>query len=693
MAGQISIYIGFATSLLATLFYFLSYKNEKITKNARILYNLTVLIILFMSAYLITNIIGHNYQIAYIYKYSSNELSFGLLLSTFFAGQEGSFLLWLLFYALAGVILIFSSQKIDREREIMSIYSLVPTVLFLMLMFKSPFISIWEAFPNSNIPPDLMPHNGSGLNPILENYWMIIHPPILFAGYVLVTIPYAISIAGLIRNDKNLLAEFGYKWTLLGTGVLGAGLMLGGFWAYETLGWGGFWGWDPVENSSLLPWLSSVALVHTMLVQRKSGGLIKTNYFLAVLTFCLVLYATFLTRSGILGDFSVHSFVDPGTFVYTILLSTIILFTLIGLILILYRFNSFSKDKKEFKMISKENFMAIGSILILLSLGVIFYGTSFPIISSIFSENPSSVEISYYNRMNLPIYIIVLLFTYITPFMRWKSGKVEGILKKSIAPIVISVLATFLVTSSYDGNFNQYTVLIFASFLSFFANLALIFTKVFSMDKLPALVSHMGLALLIVGAVISGYYEVKKVMVFDNNSTSALQEKEFTYTGYRRIEKGKKDREKYKYTIIIDEDAKKKAEPVFYWSQFNDYSQPFLEPGIYSTLLTDYYISPNSVENKLFDQTLKIALNESQPLPFSPMKNLKLLKFDLKEFMSMGSFDEAAISAVIEISGKKDTLTTVFNGMKKQFMPVWKSVDGLQFKLGLSSLLFEEKYV
>jgi cytochrome c-type biogenesis protein CcmF len=351
----------------------------------------------------------------------------------------------------------------------------------------------------------------------------------------------------------------------------------------------------------------------------------------------------------------------------------------------------FSKGKSDFKMVSKENFISIGSILLLVSLAVIFYGTSYPIISSIFSENPSSVEISYYNKMNLPIYVIVLFLTYITPYMKWKSGKVEGILKKSIAPIVISIAATLAVKIAYDGAFNKYTILIFASFLSFFANLSLIFTNVFTKDKLPALVSHMGLALLIVGSVISGYYEVKKVMLFSNNTTSTLKEKEFKYIGYKRIEKEKKDREKYKYILMIDENENKTAEPVFYWSQFNDYSQPFLEPGIFRTLLTDIYVSPNSVENQLFEQNLTLDVGEKARLPIDPTKSIELLNIDLDEFMNIGRFNEAIVSATVNLNGKIDTLYTIFDGKNQQFSPSWKEIEGFDFKLGFSSLVIDKE--
>ena len=165
----------------------------------------------------------------------------------------------------------------------------------------------------------------------------------LFIGYAAMTVPFVFALAGLIKKEFHEWINIALPWTLAASALLGLGIMLGAFWAYETLGWGGFWGWDPVENSSLIPWLTSVALIHTMLVQRKTKGLIRTNFALAIISFVLVLYATFLTRSGILGDISVHSFGEPGKLVYTLLMGFQITFTLIAVLVFIIRFKDISK--------------------------------------------------------------------------------------------------------------------------------------------------------------------------------------------------------------------------------------------------------------------------------------------------------------------------------------------------------------
>ena len=204
-------------------------------------------------------------------------------------------------------------------------------------------------------------------------------------------------------KDYRKWITIALPWTLFGSGVLGLGLMLGGFWAYETLGWGGFWAWDPVENSSLMPWLLAVSLVHTMLVSKKNGGLIKTNYILASLTFILVLYASFLTRSGILGDTSVHSFVSPGPIIYKLLLIFLVAFFVLSIVVLIYRIKKIPLGSGEIEVNSKEFMLTLGSVVILGIFFVVFMGTSWPIITEILGVTKSSVDPSWYNKINLPL--------------------------------------------------------------------------------------------------------------------------------------------------------------------------------------------------------------------------------------------------------------------------------------------------
>ncbi|MER3329105.1 MAG: cytochrome c biogenesis protein CcsA, partial [Candidatus Kapaibacterium sp.] len=302
MIGQILIYVAFGLSVISGIFYLIAKDKPGLLKLGRFAYYGVTATMLAISMYLLSNILSHNFQMTYVWEYSSTTLPLNLLISTFYAGQQGSFLLWGLTLTLIGFFLIPYLKERNYEYITMGIFVLVIAFILLILIFKSPFEFVWETYADQNVEVGFTPKEGRGLNPILQNYWINIHPPILFLGYSAMTIPYIFAIAGLLKKDYRKWIRLALPWTLFASAILGLGLMLGGLWAYETLGWGGFWAWDPVENSSLIPWLTAVTLVHTMYIHQKTGGLIKTNFVLAFLTFLFVLYATFLTRSGVLGD-------------------------------------------------------------------------------------------------------------------------------------------------------------------------------------------------------------------------------------------------------------------------------------------------------------------------------------------------------------------------------------------------------
>lgn len=338
LLGNIAVIVGFIASLLGMAAYFRSIEQPRLIGVARAGFHVTVTTVLVSSLILLILIVKHQFQFHYIWAYSSRELPLGLLMSTFYAGQEGSFLLWTLMVSIIGIVLLIYTQKRDNEREVMGVYSSILAFLMMLLIVKNPF---------APIEGNMIPADGRGLNPLLQNFWMQIHPPILFLGFAAMAPPFALAIAALMRRRYQDWVVSSLPWVLGGSMLLGLGISLGGFWAYETLGWGGWWGWDPVENASLIPWLISVALIHTMLTQKRTKGLVLTNFILAILAFVLVLYSTFLTRSGVLGEASVHSFVDPGRFSFTLLVLFMFAFTDVGFALLFGRFTKWGRGMFE----------------------------------------------------------------------------------------------------------------------------------------------------------------------------------------------------------------------------------------------------------------------------------------------------------------------------------------------------------
>lgn len=693
MIGKFLVFISFALACGSAYFFFSANNNEKRIKNARFLFYLASFGILLSSALLLVNILNHNFQYTYIYSYSSKDLPFSLLLSSFWAGQEGSFLLWALFTAIVGVVFIKSIKGKSLEALAMAVYSLVFAFMIVILIAKSPFDYVWESFAGNNVKFGYTPEDGRGLNPILENIWIIIHPPILFIGYALLAVPYSIAFASLFKNDYEEWNDLALPWTNASAAVLGLGIMLGGFWAYETLGWGGFWGWDPVENSSLVPWMLVLALAHTQLVQKKSGGMRKTNYILAILTFVFVIYSTFLTRSGILSDVSVHSFIDPGKVVYSILFAFLLLFFLAGITIFFIRFKNIPKTGSTYKLSSRSFLIVFGTIVILISTFIIAYGTSFPIITSLVGTL-QSMEISFYDKMNFPFIILMMILNGISLFFAWNGNFNKKQIKQIVFLSAFSIVLTaFLIFIALDQW--AYIVLAFSAILSITLNIFIMFKKIRRKSfRIAAYLSHIGVALLFLGVIGSAGYSSSEHLVLRPKENGEKLGYKITFKGKTQIEKGKKDREKFTYNLELEKKGKRfELHPIVSWSSYNDWQFPFFEPSIRTSLLEDIYISPKSVLNDTSFQRVTLLENEAAICPADSSLQIKLISLDTSKMDIMPDEFRKVFASIVEFQMPsqviRDTLYSVLNLEKDSFSPIWYSILGTSLKIGLVECNFE----
>src|SRR5262249_13472409 len=273
-------------------------------------------------------------------------------------------MLWALITATLGLFLMRLRHPLTRAA--MFFLNLPLVMLGLVTVMRGPFLT----FP-AGAPPD-----GQGLNPLLQDPWMTIHPPILFTGFSSLIVPFAIACAAMVKRDYDGWIKPALPWVVLSTGVLATGFIMGGVWAYKVLGWGGYWGWDPVENGSFIPWLSNAALLHGLLVQRATGSLRRTNFFLAVTSYVLLLYASFLTRSGVLADFSVHSFVNLG--LNGFLLSFLLVTAVVGYGTLLFRIRDIPGPREALGNFSRESMMWLGQLVFMLMCGLTAVGMSAP---------------------------------------------------------------------------------------------------------------------------------------------------------------------------------------------------------------------------------------------------------------------------------------------------------------------------
>ncbi|HYM21412.1 MAG TPA: cytochrome c-type biogenesis CcmF C-terminal domain-containing protein, partial [Candidatus Kapabacteria bacterium] len=435
MIGSVAAAIVLAATIIASVLYILVARGRsELLTAARITTHVAIWAQFVSAAALLYLIFNYHFEINYVYEHVSRALSKPLLFACFYASQEGSFMLWALLTAIVAIFLIPYAQRQRYEAPVMAVYLAVFAFLALMLVVKSPFQTIYAAHPGEAmagfIPPD-----GKGLNPSLENLWIIIHPPMLFTGFTLLAVPFAFAVTGLFKRDFQGWVTTSLPWTLGAGMILGFAIMLGGFWAYETLGWGGYWGWDPVENASLLPWLVTVACTHTMLTQKRTGGLIKTNIGMTLLAYALVLYASFLTRSGVLGDASMHSFADPGNLAFALLFYGMIFFVGGSFTVFFWRWRAMNARAKDYKILSRETALAIGSAILGASTLVIFIGTSAPLIKK-------KVDISFYGDLHIPIAICLMLVNGLSLLLKWKQSGLGEMFRKALVAISVALAAS-----------------------------------------------------------------------------------------------------------------------------------------------------------------------------------------------------------------------------------------------------------
>lgn len=668
MLGNLAITIGFVAGLFTIIMYYFTYKGYQNTLvKARIGYHVTALMSIIASILLFHAVLTHQYQYNYVFNYSGSGLSTGLLLSTFWGGQEGSFLLWVLFTAIVGIILLeYTSKRGDLEPRVMMVFTLSLTFLLFLVtpLLKSPFNYIWMdpsfvetkflnsqylslPFMNNFFFEDtaagksfvkidsqlyaLLAANGisikdfiiegKGLNPLLQNFWMQIHPPFLFVGFSMAAVPFAFAIAALIKNDYRDWVKQAFPWMLSGTMVLGLAIMLGGYWAYGILGWGGYWGWDPVENSSLIPWLVGVASIHTLVIQKKTqskggaGRFVKTNLILAMLTYIFVLYSTFLTRSGILGEASVHSFAEPGRLVYLLLVLFIGSFILLGAIAFISRWKYLNEEfDAEENILSRELALFTGAVAVLASAIIVLAGTSAPIFGQ-------AVEIRFYDELNLPIAIIIGFLNGFSLLLKWKSNEKEYIWKKLVAPVSISLILT-LVTVVWGSVYDIMLILLsFSAIFSIVVNFEIAYRIARKKaSHLGAYVAHIGIALFLLGVVATGGFSAQDSIDLEKGKSANIFGYDLTFLGYNTIDNG----QKYAFNVKVEKGGSSSTvSPVMYVSPINN--SLMREPDIWNMFTRDFYVTPlsysdgNSQSNS-HNHGQNVALNKGESIDYKGNK-------------------------------------------------------------------------
>jgi cytochrome c-type biogenesis protein CcmF len=543
--GHFFVVLSFASSLVATIAFWRASKSTGASESAswkrlaRCAFALDIgaAFTVFVLIYYILS--SRYFEYNFAWEHSSRALSGKYLLSCIWEAQEGSFLLWTLWHCVLGAVLMIRGGR--WEAPVMTVLSFAQVCLATMILGiyvlglkvgLNPFILVrqLEAFRHAPIfqradylsIPQMQ--DGQGLNALLHNYWMVIHPPVLFLGFASTIVPFSFAVAGLWRKQYGEWTQAAQPWTLFSACVLGTGILMGAAWAYESLSFGGYWAWDPVENASLVPWLVMVAGLHTLVAYRSSGHSLRATYFFFFLAYGLVLYSTFLTRSGVLGDSSVHAFVDSGMNVQ--LLAFLLVFFLPALGLLIKRYREIPHIKKEESVSSREFWMFIGSVVLFLTATFVILLTSIPLFNLIFHGKRSLGEDAAfeYNRIVIFLALLLGLLTGATQYLKYRHTSKAMFLRKIATPTAIALIIA--VTISWLGgiHYTRYGpgylaaihLALFGAVYGAVANAGYIWVGLRGkLRAAGASVAHLGFGILLLGVLLSS----AKKQVLSYNTT------------------------------------------------------------------------------------------------------------------------------------------------------------------------------
>ena len=544
-----------------------------------------------------------NFNLQYVAQYTSYETPVFYKITALWAGQAGSLLFWSFITAFFAVTYIFTT--LEKLKTLKFHSYIILSFIFSFFILLSNFI----ANPFEPVSSDIVVQNGNGLNPLLQNFFMAIHPPILYVGFTGSAIIFIMALAASISRDISFeWVQSIRRWSLFVWTFLSAGIILGGYWAYNELGWGGYWAWDPVENSSLMPWLTLTAFIHSSMIQEKRGMLKKWNFLLATSTYILVILGTFITRSGIIS--SVHSFTAENlgpmffTFLAILLLYTVFWF---------FKRKSYldTPDKID-SFTSREGGFLYNNLILILMCFTIMWGTLFPILSEAWDGNKIYVGASYFNQLNIPIGLVLLFLMGIGPLLSWNYTSQSVLLNRFKLPLSISFLSGlgYIIFSSLFQLYVFVAIMgvsftlssILGEFYKSFkkqknsSNFLHSIVKMFlsNRHKNGGYIVHIGIVLLFIG-FIGRAFEVEKEF-------SLSPGEQIYFSNYVfKLNSIKSEARDNHYAFLSEIDVvdsstnqlltnlKPEKRIYFYWNSDPEKRQPHSELDIYSTIQKDIY--------------------------------------------------------------------------------------------------------
>ncbi|MFN8439413.1 MAG: heme lyase CcmF/NrfE family subunit [Caldilineaceae bacterium] len=562
-------------------------------------------------------LLGDHFEVIYAWNHSERALPTFYKFAALWGGQGGSLLFWTFLLSIYSVIVVASFR--GKQQAIMPYVS--ATLLFTSIFFLTLLVFAVNPFQLANFVPE----DGQGLNPLLQNYWMVIHPVMLYLGYVGLVIPFSFAVGALVsRKFGNDWGRIVRRWTLVPWMFLSAGIIMGSQWAYMELGWGGYWAWDPVENASFLPWLTATAFLHSIIIQEQRGALKVWNMVMVWFTYFLVILGTFTTRSGILQ--SVHSFAQSDVGPYFLGFLIIIFF---GYLWLLFQRISLLKDEQQFdSYASREAAFLANNWLFGGIMFATLWGTFFPMFSEILTGDRISVAAPYFNKVNGPLFLLLLLLMGVGPLLGWRRTGLAALRKQFLWPVAVSIVAgiglAFLTPNVYPVAGLVACIFVTATIVQEYVRGVMarrittgenIFTAMFSLirrngRRYGGYIVHLGIVLIGVAVIGNTFYQTTTNVTLKRGETVQLSGYELVYFAMQTDHPG--NLTEFAATInVFDVSSGRQVGSVTPKRNVYDKNpdMPTSEVGIRMTPLEDVYVVLNGWENGGESATFTIYVN------------------------------------------------------------------------------------
>lgn len=559
--------------------------------------------IIVISAMILYALGTSDFRFEYVVNYTSSDLSLAYKLSAFWAGNAGSLTLWLLILSTYTMMILYSKSLRGNP--------MIPIVMAILIINMIFFLSILSFADSPFKVLDVVPAEGRGLNPQLQNPAMLIHPVMLYHGYVGMVIPFSFGIAALIlKRADSFWIKTTRRWTMIAWLFLTAGNVLGGAWAYVELGWGGYWAWDPVENASFMPWLTSTAFLHSVMIQERKNMLKVWNISLIIVTYALTLFGTFLVRSGVLT--SVHAFADSNLGMYFLIFVGVMV--VFSLYVLFTRYSLLSEGSGEFRsFLSKESSFLFNNLLLVGAAFAVFWGTVFPLVSEAVKGSRVTVGEPYFNNVVAPILLGVLFLMGICPLIAWQKSSLVQLRQNFMIPLVLSTaaaIAFYLLDMRKNWALLTSAVIVFVLVTHFmeFARgvrarmqmtkealyVSMYWLVVKNRRRYGGYLVHMGIAMIAVGIIGSQQFPQEKLQTLAPGQQVQVGPYQLTYQNIQEKKVGKND--VVYATLAVTKSGRQmdqiQPEKVFY----ETFEQPSTEVAIMSNFEDDLYVALSSWE-------------------------------------------------------------------------------------------------